>query len=93
MNRPNLHTKRIVTVCGKYRVATISLLGSVARGEARETSDVDLLVTFSRPVSLLQMVSLERDLNGLSEEQRQLASHLFLASFISCNQLVDMHTA
>jgi predicted nucleotidyltransferase len=63
MSRPNLHTKRIVAICGKYHVATISLFGSMARNEATEASDIDLLVSFSRPISLLQLVTLERELS------------------------------
>jgi predicted nucleotidyltransferase len=40
----------------------MSVFGSAARGEARENSDIDLLVSFSRPISLLKMVALEREL-------------------------------
>jgi Predicted nucleotidyltransferases len=37
----------------------------MARGESRIDSDVDLLVTFSKPISLLQMVGLERELSTI----------------------------
>ena len=33
-----------------YAVKSLALFGSVARDEARQDSDVDLLVEFSRPV-------------------------------------------
>jgi predicted nucleotidyltransferase len=46
----------------RYGISAISLFGSVARGEATESSDVDLLVEFSRPIGLLQFVELKRAL-------------------------------
>ena len=69
MARLNLHTKRITAICGKYHVATISLFGSVARNEATKTSDIDLLVSFLRPVSLLQVVSWNASCQWLLHEK------------------------
>lgn len=48
-----------------FKVASISVFGSVARDEAKEGSDVDLLVEFSEPVGLFQFVQLKRYLEGL----------------------------
>jgi len=44
----------------RYGISAISLFGSVARGEATEESDIDLLVEFSQPIGLLQFVELKR---------------------------------
>ena len=44
--------------CEKYRIRRLVVCGSVARGQASPTSDVDLLVTLDAPVStsvLLEM--------------------------------------
>jgi uncharacterized protein len=46
-------------------VRSLSLFGSVARGEAGEESDVDLLVEFDRPVGLFAFVRLRRHLEAL----------------------------
>lgn len=40
----------------------ISLFGSRVRGMEREGSDIDLLVEFSSPVSLLELVGMELEL-------------------------------
>jgi predicted nucleotidyltransferase len=46
-------------------VKSISIFGSVARGEAREDSDVDILVEFDRRVGLLAFVGLKLELERL----------------------------
>jgi predicted nucleotidyltransferase len=40
----------------RFDVKSLALFGSVARGEATETSDVDLLVEFERPVGLFHFL-------------------------------------
>ena len=49
----------------EYSVASLALFGSVARDEADDTSDVDILVEFSRPVGLFEFVRLQRFLASL----------------------------
>jgi hypothetical protein len=65
MDQIDLHTAEILNVYNKYHVKTLRIFGSMARGESRAESDVDLLVTFSEPISLLQMVGMERELSAL----------------------------
>ena len=48
-----------------FGVASLFLFGSVARGEESANSDVDLLVEFERPVSLIAFARLRRVLSGL----------------------------
>jgi uncharacterized protein len=43
----------------RYGVAALFVFGSVARGEARDGSDVDLLVDFSRPIGLFEFIGLQ----------------------------------
>jgi len=49
----------------RFKVASISVFGSVARDEALESSDVDVLVEFSEPVGLFHFVRLKRYLEEL----------------------------
>jgi len=51
-------------LCAEYGVSRIGLFGSVARGEADESSDVDIIVEFERPVGL-QFVELADYLEDL----------------------------
>jgi len=47
----------------RYKVKTIGVFGSYVRGEAKEKSDLDVLVEFSEPISLLKFVELENFLS------------------------------
>ncbi|MDI3476384.1 MAG: uncharacterized protein PWQ79_2175 [Thermococcaceae archaeon] len=49
----------------KFGVREIGIFGSYVRGEARETSDVDILVDFHRVPSLLEFIRLEEYLEDL----------------------------
>src|SRR3972149_6911400 len=49
----------------EYGVKSLALFGSVARDEATDVSDVDVLVEFDRPVSLFDLVGLQLDLQTL----------------------------
>lgn len=54
----------IVTVLKQYGAKKISIFGSYARGQARQRSDIDILVSFKKPKSLLELVSIEQELSG-----------------------------
>ncbi len=49
----------------EFGVSEIGIFGSVVRGEARDDSDVDVLVEFSRPIGLIRFMSLEYHLEKL----------------------------
>jgi predicted nucleotidyltransferase len=51
----------------EFDVRAIGVFGSVARGEAREDSDVDIVVELARP-NLFRMVHLKARLEGLLGE-------------------------
>jgi predicted nucleotidyltransferase len=48
-----------------YGVKSLALFGSVARGEARPDSDVDLLVEFDHPVGLFGLIALQQRLEEM----------------------------
>lgn len=50
------------SVCAEHDVARLRVFGSVARGEDTPESDLDLLVEFTKPKSLLELVSVEQEL-------------------------------
>ncbi len=54
-----------VFLANKYFVKEIGVFGSVARGEQRASSDVDILVNFAKPISLFDFIRLENYLSSL----------------------------
>lgn len=63
MDRVDFNTEPVKEIFRKYGVKSIRLFGSVARGEAKADSDVDLIVTFNRRISLLMLIRMERELS------------------------------
>ena len=49
----------------RFKVKEIGIFGSFARGEEKDTSDLDILVELERPVGLIKFVGLQ---NYLSDE-------------------------
>ena len=57
--------KEIVAIAKRYGASHLRIFGSVARGDAREGSDVDFLVRFAPGRSLLDQGGLLMDLREL----------------------------
>ena len=49
----------------KYGIVNLKIFGSYARGEETPKSDIDILVEFNKPVTLLDIVRIERELSQL----------------------------
>lgn len=70
----------------RHGVEFAGVFGSYARGEANEKSDVDLLVRLSEPLSLIELVGLERELSealGIKTEViTEKSLHRYIAPFV-----------
>lgn len=71
-----LHEKRedILRLAKEYGAYNVRVFGFVARGEADERSDVDLLVTLENGRSLLDLVGLWMDLEELLQRKVDVVS-------------------
>lgn len=68
MNLNTLRTQyrdRILALAAANKATNVRVFGSVARGDAREDSDVDFLVTFAPDASLFDIAGLYADLEDL----------------------------
>lgn len=54
-------TNAVIRITAKYSITKVTLFGSRAEGSNNENSDVDLIIEFKKPVSLitLSMVQIE----------------------------------
>lgn len=62
--RSILH-EQLPALADRYGVDSLGIFGSRLRGDHRQDSDLDLLVTFRRNPGLLRMVALEEELGEL----------------------------
>jgi len=56
--------KKIIPVLKKNNVKKLSVFGSVARGDDKKGSDIDLLVRFKGQRGLIDLIGLKMDLEG-----------------------------
>ncbi len=64
----------IIRIAAKHGASQVRLIGSVARGEARPESDIDLLVTWREGTSLLDHAALMLELESLLGRKVDIAS-------------------
>ena len=57
--------QQILNYLKPYQLEWVGIFGSWARGENGAGSDLDILIKFSKPVSLLTFVRMERELSEL----------------------------
>lgn len=56
---------QVAAICPRHGASNVRVFGSVARGEATASSDIDLLVDFADDRTLLDQAGLARDLASL----------------------------
>jgi predicted nucleotidyltransferase len=85
---------RLVALCHRFRVLELLVFGSVARGESRDDSDVDLLVTFlpGAVVTLFTLVELQSELAELLRRPVDLVPKDGLKPAIRGEVLADAKT-
>ena len=68
----SLDRARLASICQSFGVRKLSVFGSVARGTAREDSDVDVMYELhpGKTISLFRLVDLADALSPLFEDRR-----------------------
>ncbi len=73
--------EKITPILEDKEVEFAGLFGSYSRGEEGENSDIDILVKFSSPKSLLDLVGLEIELSELFKKKVNLVTENFLSPY------------
>jgi len=81
---------KIIEICRQHDVAWLGVFGSVARGEASEKSDIDLLVRFSKPISLLSHIAVEDRLAEALGRKIDLVTEEALSPYIREQVMRDL---
>jgi uncharacterized protein len=82
MNELPFDVNKLVELCRQNDVRQISIFGSVARGEADQQSDIDLVVSFSKRISLLKMVALERQFSDALGKKVDLLTEAAISPYL-----------
>ena len=72
----------IIEMCRNNDVSMIGIFGSTARGEASASSDLDLLVRFAKPKSLLSLVRLERRMSEVLGRKVDLLTESAISPYL-----------
>jgi uncharacterized protein len=75
-------TDRLIDICRQSDVVKVGVFGSMARGDADEDSDIDLIVEFSKRKSLLALVGLERRLSAALGRRVDLLTEAALSPYL-----------
>lgn len=89
MNLAVAEKEKIVEICKRNDISYCALFGSFARGEATETSDIDLLVRFSKPVGW-KFYGIADDLENALGKKVDLATERMLNKYIRNSVLRDL---
>ena len=66
----------------RWPIRSLAVFGSVTRGEASATSDLDVLVEFARPLGLSEFLALEDALSALVRRRVDLVTRAALKPYI-----------
>jgi predicted nucleotidyltransferase len=81
----------IKDILAQNDVEFAGLFGSRARGEQTDQSDYDILVRFSRPKGLLDVIGLEQKLENRLHADVDLVTEGGLSPYIRDSVLRDLH--
>lgn len=74
----------------KYNVSQIGIFGSYVRSDQTSTSDIDILVDFSAPISLFEFIDMEEELSNLLHMRVDLVSKKALKPYIGKHILEEV---
>jgi len=74
--------EQVVPVLQKAEIKKAALFGSYVRGDNSEQSDIDMLVAFPEKTTLIDVVHLQRQLEGLLDKKVDLVSYNAISPLI-----------
>lgn len=77
-----INLKKIESILKENNIKFAGLFGSYSRKEQKKKSDIDLLIQFNQPVSLLKLIRLEREIS------KKLGKKIDLVTEGSLNPLI-----
>jgi hypothetical protein len=75
-------SRKVVPILRRYGVSKAALFGSMVRGQAKEGSDVDILVDIDADISLLDFVGLKLELEDALGKKVDLVEYSVIKPLI-----------
>jgi len=83
--------RTIAAIVRRHGIASLGVFGSYARGEARKSSDIDLLVTFKKQKTLFDLVQIQEELEHAIGKRVDLLTPGALSPYMRDGILRDLH--
>lgn len=74
--------KKLLQACRENDIVFMAVFGSIARGDYKKDSDIDLLVRFSKPKSLLSLVKIERTITKILGKKADLLTEASISPYL-----------
>lgn len=82
--------QQITDLCKKNDIAFLGVFGSAARGEIRESSDVDLLIKYDKPKGLFDHSRIALEFESLFGRRVDLVTDRALSKYIRTHVYRDL---
>jgi len=83
------HRDEILTIAARHGARSLRIFGSIARGDARPDSDVDVLVELEPGRSLLDLVAIKQDLEDALGRPVDVVTERALSPYLRQRVLAD----
>jgi len=83
-------SRTLIEICQQNDVTMVGLVGSMARGESNDKSDIDLVVRFAKPRSLISVIVLEQQLETALGRDVDLLTEAALSPYLRERMLRDL---
>ncbi|HII95529.1 MAG: nucleotidyltransferase family protein [Candidatus Methanofastidiosa archaeon] len=87
---PSERNKTLVSFLTKHGAKKIGIFGSVARGEERIDSDIDILIEFKKTPSLFEVVRIEQEISDIIGKKVELITEKSLSPYIKDSVLKEV---
>lgn len=74
--------KKLLEICKRDDIVFMAIFGSFATGDYKKDSDIDILVRFSKPKSLLELVRIERVLSEVLGRKTDLLTEASISPYL-----------
>ena len=74
--------EEILNIAGKYGAKNIRVFGSVARGEEKQGSDIDIIVEMKQGSSLLDIIAIKQDIEDLLGRKVDVVTEASISPYI-----------